>query len=482
MTRTLAAIVLAVACASCQRSAFDPPPRFYMQGGVWWPAATGYWFHQYAIDDDIERLMADLGFACVDAAARDGARWRCERGFRVPGLLARTDFVEFAFRKSGVVALAESGCRFVFFGTESLAGTCAPYMARGAVYPDLGTWKAMVEAMLRPLPVGHPGNAMRLPPRKEGPLPSVEAAVDRLAAWRFDCDAPHRHATGTFRGWVGATTELVCRQSSLRTSGGAPQRQEVVLRYDSADLSVLAASVRLDGETAELAPSWLTPRNANVRPGEPPLALETIAGERFEIPYSAIGTGSRQQTREAFVTLTPQSQRALVQAYLDKTSRAWRSPLERLSQAQLASLEWYGPDALPHLDAIASDAQPDLGAAILKFRCFLAPEARNGDDQDAMRTIASCLDARRASMPQSLATLDRLLAADLRPLARMDARALNAYQDFRYDAIYVAALGPDAAQSAAALQEVVEGKAGLDRRLTDLVAAVQPPRPSTPTR
>ena len=50
-------------------------------------------------------------------------------------------------------------------------------------------------------------------------------------------------------------------------------------------------------------------------------------------------------------------------------------------------------------------------------------------------------------------------------------RALNAFLDFRRDAAYVYALGPDNGVSAAALADVVAGKEGIDPDLAAIVAA-----------
>jgi hypothetical protein len=74
-------------------------------------------------------------------------------------------------------------------------------------------------------------------------------------------------------------------------------------------------------------------------------------------------------------------------------------------------------------------------------------------------------------MPGSLAMMDRLLAGDLRILEASDARALNAFFDFRRDVFYVAALGRDAKEAGRALRAVVAGKDGLSPDLQELVGA-----------
>jgi hypothetical protein len=51
-------------------------------------------------------------------------------------------------------------------------------------------------------------------------------------------------------------------------------------------------------------------------------------------------------------------------------------------------------------------------------------------------------------MPRSIEAMDRMLAQDMRVLASSDARALNAFFDFKRDVIYVYALGRDAKASA----------------------------------
>jgi hypothetical protein len=472
MRRMLTMAALALVAVACVQAPGDPPPRHFMQGGVWYPAATGYWFHQYAVEDDLERLMPELGFECRKSPDPGTAWLRCERGFRVPGLLWRTDFAEFQLRRNGAIALAWSGCRFAFFGSEKLGGSCTPYMAKGAVYPDIETFAAMAEAMLRPTPIGQPTSIFRLPPKRaDAPPRDAEALVDQLEQWRFECVAPRRRSTTSFRGNVGKVYETTCQQWSLRVQGTTPQSQQVIIRYDSLDLAVLDVTVRLDGIAAVLTPSLHTPRAASGSTVAPALALETVTGERIDMPWSAIGTGSGKQTREGFLTLTPESQRALVQAYLDKQEQAWGRPPEKLAQAYLGSLEWYGPDALPHIDALASDERPDLGAAILKYRCLeISLPGMSPDGEAATRDMATCIDERRAAMPRSLAVLDRLLANELRTIAGMDAGALNANFDFRRDVMYAIALGPDGKESAAALVEVTAGKQGLEPRLAQLVA------------
>ena len=477
MMRALAVAAIVLVCAACTRAPGDPPPRHFMQGGVWYPAATGYWFHQYATNDDVQRFMEEVGFACAEVAAPMGNRLRCMRGFRLPGILWRTDYAEFAFRRNGAVALAQSGCRFAFFESDSLSGACTPFDAKGAVYPGIEEFASMTQAMLRPMRIGQPVSMFRLPQGPSAPLQDAGAAVDQLRQWRFECEEPSRRFTTSFRGNVGEILEAACQQWSLRVPGTPQQSQQVILRYDSVDLAVLAVSVRLDDEVAALSPVLNTPREARTRAAPSPLTLETLTGERIEMPYNAIGTGSRQQTRDGFLTLTPGSQRALVQAYLEKQVKEWGRVPGKLSQAYLGKLEWYGPEALPHVDALASDERPELGAAILKYRCLeVNVPGMRPDGEAAASAMAACIDERRAAMPRSIATLDRLLAEEMRTLATMDARALNAFFDFRRDVVYAIALGPDGTESAKALDAVVAGKEGLDPGLTKLVAAALSPR------
>ena len=137
MSRSLVLVALTIALASCGRTPGDPPPRSFLRGGVWFSAATGYWFHQYAERDEIERLMQDLAFTCNEATKADETRLRCERGFRMPGgVLSRTDYVQFGFRRSGAVASAESDCRYAFFDAPSLSGTCAPFRGQWCGLPE----------------------------------------------------------------------------------------------------------------------------------------------------------------------------------------------------------------------------------------------------------------------------------------------------------------------------------------------------------
>jgi len=208
-----------------------------------------------------------------------------------------------------------------------------------------------------------------------------------------------------------------------------------------------------------------------------------------------VGTGSRQATREGFESLTPASQRELLQAYIDKLALQWGAAPERLSYLNPAALEWYGPEALPHLTELLSDERPVLGAALLKYLCFEAParsEARLDNARPSERswdTMRTCIDRRRADMPRSLAMMDQLLARDLRNLEASDAPALNAFYNFRRDVSYVAALGQDAKEAGRALEAVVAGKDGLSPYLQELVGAALagPERravavPHTPTR
>jgi hypothetical protein len=59
----------------------------------------------------------------------------------------------------------------------------------------------------------------------------------------------------------------------------------------------------------------------------------------------------------------------------------------------------------------------------------------------------------------------------MRVHAGSNARALNAYFDFKRDVIYVHALGTDGKESAPALKEIAQGKEGLDANLASLVAS-----------
>jgi hypothetical protein len=73
-------------------------------------------------------------------------------------------------------------------------------------------------------------------------------------------------------------------------------------------------------------------------------------------------------------------------------------------------------------------------------------------------------------MPASIATVDRLLAQDLRDLEASDARALNAFLDFRIQVLHVFALGPDAKEARAALAATVAGKSGFEPELQALIS------------
>jgi hypothetical protein len=128
-----------------------------------------------------------------------------------------------------------------------------------------------------------------------------------------------------------------------------------------------------------------------------------------------------------------------------------------------------------------SDERPGLGAAIVKYRCF-ETNLRSVQPFDPDRLaplMATCIDERRAALPRSIAALDQWLADEMRRHKTSDARALNAFFDFKRDVIYVYALGREGRESAAALEDAVEGKDGLEPRLASLIQAalVQRDRP-----
>jgi hypothetical protein len=471
MKRAIAIALIVAGCGGGGKEE-EPPPRHYLQGGAWLPAATGWWLHQYATSDDVERLMTETGFACTDSGGGQWRDMRCERGFRVGKLVARTDTVDLTFRRNGAVASASSTCQYTWLDGAAWHGTCTPFSAPGAVYPDLDAFRAMVETMLRPARIGTPISMVRVQPGAAAPLPDAQETVDRLARWLFECDPPAQRYTPGFRGREGEVREATCRQWSLRTASRAAQRQEVVLRYDTADLAVLGVAVRLDDASVTL-PAFERPRDLPVaKSGPAGLVLETTAGERFEMPWAAVGTGSRDATRAGFVTLTAESQRRLVQAYLDKQAGSWPRPLEQLSHASFGALEWYGPEALPHVEALLGDERPEVGAALIKYLCFESPlRMRRGmEDIEIAREMTACMDRLRARVPRSIEAFDRLLAGNLRTLANMDGRSLDAYLDFRRDVVFVYALGKDGRASGVALDETVAGKE-LSPRLDAMVAA-----------
>jgi hypothetical protein len=486
------ALAAALGLAACERVADIvapdvPAPRSFMRGGAWFPAATGYWFHQYAEIEELTALMSALDFACATVTPADGnagaERLHCERSFRAPGgILSRTDTAEFGFRRNGAVEFAESGCRCAFFDSPKLSGACQPFAAPGAVYPSVATYARVVDAMLRPAANHQPVSVRRLKAAPRPPLRDADEAVELLARWRFDCDVPKQHYRVGFRGKTGEVTELRCRQHSLRAPGRPQQSQHVVVRYDTVDLAVLGVEVRLDDATATLTQAINSRKDRDGRAGgsgaaaPPPLMLETRSGEKFEVPIGAVGTGSRQATRDGFESLTPASQRELLKAYLDKLAVQWGAAPGRLSWLTASALEWYGPEALPHLAELLSDERPVLGAALLKYLCFESTARSEARLDYALRserlweTMRTCIDRRRADLPRSLAMMDQLLARDLRSLEASDARTLNAFFDFRRDVFYVAALGVDAKEAGRTLEAVVAGKDGLSPDLRELVA------------
>jgi hypothetical protein len=78
--------------------------------------------------------------------------------------------------------------------------------------------------------------------------------------------------------------------------------------------------------------------------------------------------------------------------------------------ANLFVFDWYGSDALPHLEALLSErAAGGKAAALLKTLCIRGDRtARPGARRRAgRRAMAACLDERRFALPRTLATMDR---------------------------------------------------------------------------
>ncbi len=347
-------LAAALGLTACERVADilatgAPPPRSFMRGGVWFPAATGYWFHQYVEIEELTALLSELRFTCVALASADASagagRLRCERSFRsLGGILSRTDSAELGFRRNGAVEFAESGCRYAFFDSPRMSGTCRRFAAPGAVYPNAQSYARVVDAMLRPAASHRPISVVSLPSAPPAPLRDADEAVELLTRWRFECDVPNQRYSIGFRGKFGEVTELRCRQYSLRTPGRLPQSQHVVVRYDSVDLAVLGVEVRLDDAPAPLPQAINTRAGGSARAAGsgvaamPPLLLETRSGEKFEMPSSAVGTGSRQATRDGFESLTPASQVELLKAYLDELALQWGDAPERFLTIAACSL------------------------------------------------------------------------------------------------------------------------------------------------
>lgn len=479
-------LALAAGLQGCERPADSTapdlqPPRSFMKGGAWLPEATGYWFHQYVEQDELVAFMTDVGFACAAELAADktpgAAHLVCERSFRyVGGLLSRSDTARLRLRGNGTIESAEAGCSYTLFDSPKMSGRCKRFVALGAVYPDVAGFARIVDAMLRPASVHRAIDVNRLEVAPPAPLQSAEEAVDRLTRWRFDCGVPRQHYRIEFRGTVGATEKLQCQQFSLRPPGARPQSQQVIVHYDSADLAVLRIEVRLDDESVILPGVFNTRSADRAGAGQPRLQLETRSGQRLEVLMSDVGAGSRQATREGFESLTPASQRDLLAAYLDKQEKQWSSASTRLSHLNAASLEWYGPQALPLLAAMMSDERPLVGAALLKYLCAHVAATRDGATGSSFgsahyrQALRACFDSYRAGMPASIATVDRLLAQDLRDLEASDARALNAFLDFRIQVLHVFALGPDAKEARAALAATIAGKPGFEPELQALIS------------
>ena len=335
--------------------------------------------------------------------------------------------------------------------------------------------------MLRPAGRHRAIDVNRLETTPVAPLKDADEAVDRLTRWRFACETPKLRYRVEFRGKVGEVDQLRCEQFSLRPPEGPPQSQQVLVHYDSVDGAVLGVEARLD-DASVMLPEAINTRSADrAAAAQPRLQLETLSGQRFEVLVREVGTGGRQATRDGFVSLTPASQRDLLQAYLDKLELQWSTPPERLSHLNATSLEWYGPQALPHLDEMLSDERPVVGAAVLKWLC--TEEAAANDVQQGNRfrsapyryAMRSCVDRHRDGKANVIATMDRLLAQDMRDLAASDAGALNAFIDFREYILYVFALGQDAKEAGPALTATVAGKEGLAPDLEVLMAAVLAP-------
>jgi len=73
-------LVAATLAAACSRVPSDAPPRYFMHGGMLFPAATGYWLHQYAGPEELDGFLASTGFECKEAAGEEGKRLLRESG------------------------------------------------------------------------------------------------------------------------------------------------------------------------------------------------------------------------------------------------------------------------------------------------------------------------------------------------------------------------------------------------------------------
>jgi hypothetical protein len=474
----LAAALLSACVRAGDATAIEPlPPRSYIEGGAWFPESAGYWLHQYAERDELVESMGGAGFSCLPVPGtgnRTGhEHLRCERSFRFAGgLLSRWDSLEFTVRGNGSPESAEAGCRFALFDSPKLSGRCKRFVAAGAVYPDVETFARVVHAMLRRTGAAQRVDINRFEPTPPAPLRDADDAVERLTRWRFDCEFPKQRYRSDFRGKRHEVGELLCQHYSLRRPGKPPQSQQVFVYYDRVDLAVLGVQVRLGERTAMLPQEIATRAIDRADAAQPRLRLHALSGESFEVLLAEVGTGSHQATREGLESLTPASQRDLLQAYLDGLERQWGTAPARLSHLNPAALEWYGPQARPHLQALLADDRPVLGAVLLKHLCADEAAASGAPPGQAMfaRAMQSCLDRLRAGMPASIAMLDRLLAQDLLQLQSSSDTALNAFADFRRELVYVIALGADARRAGAALRAIVANRSGLAADLQRLIA------------
>ncbi len=459
------------------------PLRNFMGGGMFFPEAMGYWFHQYVEQEQVTDFLRDQGFVCESAGNPDGKigpdTFLCQRIHRyLWGATTRTDTAKVAFRGNGSIELAEAGCQYMFFDQPEWYGSCKRFIALGAVFPDVDTFARVVTTTM--LPAKAMGGAVGVNIGRNVPLEPLQDAndvVERLTRWHFNCPFPKQQYRTSFRGNVGTTEMLVCEQFSLRPLGERPQRQQVVVHYESMDLAILSMEVRLDDASVALPAALHVAKARMATAALPRIQLENKSGERFEILVKDVGVGSRTATLEGFEALTPDSRREILKAYLRKMDAQWeRQPPTHLSYLNPTALEWYGPEAIPVLHEMLSDEVPTVGAALLKYLCAQEATIAKPQDTNALSyrpyryALQYCYDQRRAALPKSVALMDRLLARNLNDHVSSDVRALNAFGDFRDYILHVIALGPDARESGAALKAVIANKDGLELNLQELIA------------
>ena len=176
-------------------------------------------------------------------------------------------------------------------------------------------------------------------------MEDADALVDRLAALALRVrNADPSLYLGIPRQRGGDSRSALPAMEPAHARPGKPQSQEVVVRYDSVDLAVLGVTARLDGVAVPLSPLLNTPRDASARGTETygargvptSITLETVSGERFEMPLSSrrhwFATGDARGLRSAHAGIAAAADPDIPR---QAVSGQWGGKIDRLSHASL---------------------------------------------------------------------------------------------------------------------------------------------------